>query len=181
MYFGAELKILDDEGNELPHDGQSAGNLCIRGWAVSSAYLKGESDKEFLDDGWFDTGDIATINDDGYLQLTDRAKDMIKSGGEWISSIDLENAAAGHPDVTAAAVIGVFHPKWDERPLLVVVLRQGASLDKNSIREHLEERVAKWWLPDDIIAVEDLPLGATGKIQKNELRQQFSDYRLESA
>lgn len=131
-----------------------------------------------LEGGWFDTGDIATINEDGYLQLTDRAKDMIKSGGEWISSIDLENAAAGHPDIAAAAVIGIYHPKWDERPLLVVVLRPGAELDKQGILDHLEGKVAKWWLPDDIVTVEELPMGATGKVQKNELRDQFSEYSL---
>jgi len=176
--FGAELKVVDEGGEELPHDGKSAGNLHIRGWAVSSAYLKGESNKEFLEGGWFDTGDIAVINEDGYLQLTDRAKDMIKSGGEWISSIDLENAATGHPDVAAAAVIGVFHPKWDERPLLTVVLKPGATLDSDSILGHLEGKVAKWWFPDDIVAVQSLPMGATGKVQKNELRAQFKDYSL---
>jgi len=174
--FGAELKIVGEGGEELPHDGKAAGNLCVRGWAVSSAYLKGESNKEFLADGWFDTGDIATINEDGYLQLTDRAKDMIKSGGEWISSIDLENAATGHPGVAAAAVIGVYHPKWGERPLLVVVLKPGSELDRQGVLDHLESKVAKWWLPDDIVTVEALPLGATGKVQKNELREQFKDY-----
>jgi len=179
--FGAELKIVDDSGQELPMDGKSAGNLLTRGWAVASAYLKGESNKEFLEGGWFDTGDIAVINEDGYLQLTDRAKDMIKSGGEWISSIDLENAAAGHPDVAAAAVIGVYHPKWDERPLMVVVMKPGCELDKQSILQHLEGKVAKWWFPDDIQAVAALPVGATGKVQKNELRAQFSDYAFSGA
>lgn len=176
--FGAELKVIDDEGNTLPHDGKSAGRLCIRGWAVASAYLKAESTDEFMTDGWFDTGDIAVITADGYLQLTDRAKDVIKSGGEWISSIDLENAAAGHPDVAAAAVIAMPHPKWDERPFMVVVLREGAELDKQSILDHLEDRVAKWWLPDDIVTAQALPLGATGKVQKNLLRDQFKDYSL---
>ncbi|MGI9293077.1 MAG: long-chain-fatty-acid--CoA ligase [Pseudomonadales bacterium] len=176
--FGAELKVVDADGNELPMDGESAGNLHIRGWAVASAYLHGESNKEFLDGGWFDTGDVATLNEDGYLQLTDRAKDMIKSGGEWISSIDLENAAVGHPDVAAAAVIGVHHPKWDERPLLVVAMKPDAELDKARILAHMQGKVAKWWLPDDIVAVEALPVGATGKVQKNELRQRFVDYSL---
>ncbi len=176
--FGAELRIVDEAGLELPHDGKTAGRLCIRGWAVASAYLKGTSSKEFLEDGWFDTGDIAVIDSEGYLQLTDRAKDVIKSGGEWISSIDLENAAVSHPDVAAAAVIGVAHPKWDERPLMTVVLRPGAELDKSGIREHLAGKVARWWLPDDIVALDTLPLGATGKVQKNELREQFRGYAL---
>lgn len=179
--FGAELKIIDEAGNELPMDGASTGTLCIRGWAVASAYLKSESRKEFLEGGWFDTGDIATLDEDGLLRLTDRAKDMIKSGGEWISSIDLENAASGHPDVAAAAVIGVHHPKWEERPLLIVVLKPGATLDRDSIRTHLARKVARWWLPDDIVTVDALPLGATGKVQKNALRDQFRDYSLESA
>jgi fatty-acyl-CoA synthase len=174
--FGAELKIVGEDGTEQPMDGKSAGNLYIRGWAVSSAYLKGESNKEFTEDGWFDTGDLATLDDHGYLQLTDRAKDMIKSGGEWISSIDLENAASGHPDLAAAAVIGIHHPKWDERPLLVVVLKPGQSLDKASVLQYLEGKVAKWWLPDDIVTADALPLGATGKVQKNELREQFKSY-----
>jgi acyl-CoA synthetase (AMP-forming)/AMP-acid ligase II len=176
--FGAELKVIDDEGNTLPHDGKSAGRLCIRGWAVASAYLKSESTDEFMDDGWFDTGDIAFITPDGYLQLTDRAKDVIKSGGEWISSIDLENAAVGHPDIAAAAVIAHPHPKWDERPLMVVVMRTGAELDKPSILTHIVEHVAKWWLPDDIVVVDALPMGATGKVQKNLLRAQFKDHVL---
>ncbi len=179
--FGAELKIIDEGGNELPMDGKSAGALCVRGWAVASGYHKAESTDDFLEEGWFDTGDIAYINDDGYLQLTDRAKDVIKSGGEWISSIDLENAAVSHPDIVTAAVIGIAHPKWDERPLLVVVLRPGAELNVESINTHLQTRVAKWWLPDDIQVVDVLPLGATGKVQKNELREQFKDYSLPGA
>ncbi len=175
--FGAELRIVNDDGEELPRDGKSAGKLLIRGWAVASRYLKSDSHDAFLNDGWFDTGDLGTIDPNGYLQLTDRAKDMIKSGGEWISSIDLENAAAGHPDLAAAAVIGISHPKWDERPLMVVVMKPGKVLDQNSILKHIEGKVAKWWLPDDIVAIETLPLGATGKVQKNELRDAFKDYR----
>ena len=179
--FGAEMKIVDENGTELPMDGQSAGNLYIRGWSVSSAYLKAESNKEFKEHGWFDTGDLATLDDQGYLQLTDRAKDMIKSGGEWISSIDLENVASGHPSLAAAAVIGVHHPKWDERPLLVVALKPGQSLDKANVLKYLEGKLPKWWLPDDIVTVDSLPLGATGKVQKNELRAQFKDYTLPGA
>lgn len=179
--FGAELKVIDEQGNTLPHDGKSAGRLCIRGWAVASAYLKSESTDEFMADGWFDTGDIAHISPEGYLQLTDRAKDVIKSGGEWISSIDLENAAASHPDIAAAAVIAQPHPKWDERPLLIVVLRQGAALNKQSVLDLLATRVERWWLPDDIVAVDALPLGATGKVQKNILRAQFNEPRISNA
>ena len=177
--FGAQLRIVDDAGLELPMDGVTSGNLQIRGWAVASGYLGSESEKEWTADGWFDTGDIATLDDEGYLQLTDRAKDVIKSGGEWISSIDLENAAIAHPDVLTAAVIGVPHPKWDERPLLIVVLRPGVELDREGIMATLVERVAKWWLPDDIQVVESLPIGATGKVQKAELRAMFSDYVLQ--
>ena len=179
--FGAELSIVNDEGEELPRDGKSAGKLLIRGWAVASSYLKSDSHDAFLEDGWFDTGDLGTIDSNGYLQLTDRAKDMIKSGGEWISSIDLENAASGHPDLAAAAVIGIAHPKWDERPLLVVVMKSGKTLNPKSILKHLEGKVAKWWFPDDIVTVDALPLGATGKVQKNELRHLFCDYRFPNA
>lgn len=174
--FGTDIRIVNDSGEELPRDGTSAGKLLVKGWAVSSAYMNGAGSDAFVEGGWFDTGDIATISEDGYLQLTDRAKDLIKSGGEWISSIDLENAASGHPDVAAAAVIGVAHPKWEERPLLLVVLEPGSDLDKNSILTHLEKQVAKWWLPDDIVALDELPMGATGKVLKNELRLRFKDY-----
>ncbi|MAG34362.1 MAG: long-chain fatty acid--CoA ligase [Deltaproteobacteria bacterium] len=176
--FGAELEVVDDAGKRLPADGKTAGRLRARGWAVSSAYLKAAPGDEFSDDGWFDTGDIATIDADGYVRLTDRAKDVIKSGGEWISSIELENASMSHPDVASAAVIGVSHPKWDERPLLVVVLEEGHFLDRDSLRAHLSSRVASWWLPDDIVTVEALPIGATGKVQKNLLRERFADYQL---
>ena len=178
--FGAELKIIDDMGDELPMDGKAAGNLCIRGWGIASDYLKGVSRKEFLDGGWFDTGDVATINEDGYLQITDRAKDMIKSGGEWISSIDLENAATGHPGVLEAAVIGVFHPKWDERPILIIV-PHGEPPDRQSVLDHLEGKVARWWFPDDIIFVDELPHGATGKVEKKTLREKFKDHKLPAA
>lgn len=173
--FGTELKIVDDDGNELPMDGKSAGNLHVRGWAVARAYLKMENGKDFKEDGWFDTGDFATLNDLGQLRLKDRVKDMIKSGGEWISSIDLENAVMGHPDLSAAAVIAAPHPKWEERPLMFVVLKPGCSLDKYSILKYLENKVAKWWLPDDIVAIDNLPLGSTGKVNKKLLREQFAE------
>ena len=174
--FGAELRVVDDSDRELPMDGKSAGRLQIRGWAVASAYLNREDTSGFTSDGWFDTGDLGTLNEHGQLQLTDRAKDMIKSGGEWISSIDLENAACGHNSVASAAVIGIPHHKWDERPLLLVVLKSGCALDKESILQFLERKVAKWWLPDDIVALDALPVGATGKVKKNLLREQFSAY-----
>ena len=176
--LGTEIKIIDDDGKELPMDGESAGRLCVRGWNVASSYYKQDKNDSFLEDNWFETGDIATINPDGFMKLTDRIKDMIKSGGEWISSIDLENAIIGHPDVSSAAVIGVYHPKWDERPLLIVVLKPDCELDKQSILKYMENKVTKWNLPDDIVSVKSLPIGATGKIQKNELREQLKDYSL---
>ncbi|MDX1570719.1 MAG: 3-(methylthio)propionyl-CoA ligase [Xanthomonadales bacterium] len=172
--YGVELRIIGPDGQPQPWDGESVGELECRGPWVSSAYFKNEGG-DILHDGWFPTGDIACIDSNGYLQLTDRAKDVIKSGGEWISSIELENEAVSHPGVAEAAVIGIAHPKWDERPLLVVV-PVGDFSDKASILEHLRGRVAKWWLPDDIQFVDELPHTATGKISKLELRTRFEDY-----
>jgi fatty-acyl-CoA synthase len=175
--FGVEMKITDDDGKALPWDGKTFGRLKVRGPAVAKAYFKNTDD--ILDaEGFFDTGDVATIDQYGYMQVTDRAKDVIKSGGEWISSIDLENLAVGHPKVAEAAVIGVTHPKWDERPLLVIVLRKGETATKDDILGFMQGKVAKWWLPDDVVFVEDIPHTATGKIQKTTLRKQFRDYRL---
>jgi 3-(methylthio)propionyl---CoA ligase len=178
-----DLKIVDGAGNALPHDGTAVGDLHVRGPWVISGYFRDEaaSAAAFDDEGWFKTGDVCSVDPDGYLRITDRSKDVIKSGGEWISSIDLENAAMGHPDVAEAAVIGVHHPKWDERPLLVVVLRPDRDLDKASILGFLAGRVAKWWLPDDVVAVEQIPHTATGKILKTRLRDDFSNYRLPTA
>lgn len=178
--FGVEMKITDDDGNELPRDGKAFGHLMVRGPWITNGYFKGEGG-DVLDDGWFDTGDVATLDDEGYMQITDRSKDVIKSGGEWISSIDLENLAVGHPDVTEAAVIGVAHPKWDERPLLIVVPREGASPDKDDILKYMDGKIAKWWMPDDVAFVEEIPHTATGKIQKLSLREQFKDYVLPTA
>ncbi len=175
--FGAELKIIDDNGEELPMDGMSAGRLCIRGWGIAKDYLKSESREEFLDGGWFDTGDVATINEDGYMRITDRAKDMIKSGGEWISSIDLENTAMGCAGVGAAAVIGIYHPKWDERPILIIVKKPEQDVSKEDILCYLKEKVPKLWLPDEIMFVDALPIGATGKVNKKDLREQFKDFQ----
>src|SRR5215510_9823803 len=176
--FGVEMKITDDNGKDLPWDGKTFGRLKVRGPAVARSYYKVEGDPVFEQDGWFDTGDVATLDQYGYMQITDRAKDVIKSGGEWISSIDLENLAVGHPKVAEAAVIGVSHPKWDERPLLVIVLKKGESASKGEILGFMQGKIAKWWMPDDVVFVDEIPHTATGKIQKLMLRQQFKDYRL---
>jgi acyl-CoA synthetase (AMP-forming)/AMP-acid ligase II len=178
--FTVEMKISDDAGRDLPWDGRTFGRLKVRGPAVARAYFREEAD--ILDaDGFFDTGDVATIDCHGYMQITDRAKDVIKSGGEWISSIELENLAIGHPDVAEAAVIGIDHPKWDERPLLVVVPREGRCLTRDAMLAYLNGKIAKWWMPDDVVFVDAIPHTATGKIQKTALRQQFRDYRLPGA
>ncbi len=169
--FGIEIKVVDETGATLPRDGSSQGELLIRGQWVVSGYFKGESSP--LQNGWFPTGDIASIEADGRMQIRDRSKDVIKSGGEWISSIDLENAALAHPGVAMAAVIGVKHPKWEERPLLLIVRKPDSSVTREELLEFLSARVAKWWLPDDVLFVDALPVGGTGKVQKNELRQKY--------
>jgi fatty-acyl-CoA synthase len=179
--FSVEMKITDDENNELPWDGKTFGRLKVRGPAVSSSYYKGRGAEQFDAEGWFDTGDVAHVDPHGYMQITDRAKDVIKSGGEWISSIDIENLAVGHPDVAEAAVIGVAHPKWDERPLLVVVVKEGRSPSKESILGFLEGKIAKWWMPDDVMFIDEIPHTATGKIQKTALRETLKDYSLPTA
>ncbi len=178
--FGVEMKITDDAGRRLPWDGKTFGRLKVRGFAVARAYFKHET--PILDDeGFFDTGDVGTIDAHGYLAITDRAKDVIKSGGEWISSIELENLAVGHPKVAEAAVIGVQHPKWGERPLLVVVLKEGQNASADELLAFLDGKVAKWWLPDDVVFVAEIPHTATGKIQKTALRQQFKTYAFPGA
>jgi fatty-acyl-CoA synthase len=176
--FGVELKITDDAGRRLPHDGKAFGHLMVRGPWVTSGYFRSEGGTILDPEGFFDTGDVATIDPDGYMQITDRSKDVIKSGGEWISSIDLENAAVGHPAVAEAAVIGVPHPKWQERPLLVIVCKQGQDVSREQMLLFLEGKVAKWWLPDDVAFVDELPHTATGKLLKTKLREHFRDYRL---
>jgi fatty-acyl-CoA synthase len=179
--FTDEMKVTDDAGKELPWDGKTFGRLKVRGPAVAGAYYKGR-DGDILDsEGFFDTGDVAHIDMHGYMQITDRSKDVIKSGGEWISSIELENLAVGHPEVAEAAVIGVPHPKWDERPLLVVVARKGSSPTKEAILDFIQPKVARWWMPDDVVFVDEIPHTATGKIMKTALRETFRDYRLPSA
>jgi len=176
--WGVDLKIVDDDGRQLPWDGKAFGEVYVRGPWIASGYFKGEGGSRLDADGFFPTGDVATIDPDGYLQLVDRAKDVIKSGGEWVSSIDLENAAMGHAAVAEAAVIGVPHPKWQERPLLVVVLRSGHSATREELLAHLSDQVAKWWLPDDVVFVGELPHTATGKVLKLKLREQYRDHRL---
>ncbi|RPH41830.1 MAG: long-chain-fatty-acid--CoA ligase [Burkholderiales bacterium] len=169
--YGIEIKVVDAEGVAVPRDGTTQGELMVRGQWILSRYFKAEGSA--LVDGWFPTGDIATIAADGVMQIRDRTKDVIKTGGEWISSIDLENAAVAHPAVAMAAVIGVKHPKWDERPLLFVVKKPGQALEKTEILDFLAQRVAKWWVPDDVVFLDALPVGGTGKVQKNELRAKF--------
>jgi fatty-acyl-CoA synthase len=179
--FTVEMKIADDAGNELPWDGKTFGRLLVRGAGVAREYFKGEGGKILDDNGFFDTGDVATIDPYGAMQITDRAKDVIKSGGEWISSIDLENLAIGHPKVAEAAVIGIQHPKWDERPLLVIVLKKDQSATKEEILGFMQGKIAKWWMPDDVVFVDEIPHTATGKIQKMTLRDQFRDYAFPAA
>ena len=179
--FGVSLKLTDETGQRLPHDGQAAGHLKIRGPWIAKAYYRDEGGPILDDEGYFDTGDVATIDPDGYMQITDRSKDVIKSGGEWISSIALENAAMGHLMIAEAAVIGIAHPKWQERPLMLVVVKPGQKLERESVLHFLEGRVAKWWLPDDVVFVKDLPHTATGKLHKAVLREQFRDYRFQDA
>ena len=178
--YGVEMKIVDPDGRELPWDGQSSGDLYVKGPWIISGYFKGEGGNPLVD-GWFPTGDVATIDADGFMQITDRSKDVIKSGGEWISSIDIENIAMAHPAVAMAACIGVRHPKWDERPLLVVVRKPGAEVTREALLAFYDGKVAKWQVPDDVAFVDAIPLGATGKMQKMKLREQFKDHRLPTA
>ncbi|QHS11408.1 long-chain-fatty-acid--CoA ligase [Sinimarinibacterium sp. NLF-5-8] len=177
--FGVQLKIVDEQGAELPRDGKAFGDLHVKGYWIVDQYYG--VDKNPLVDGWFPTGDVGTLDPDGFLQITDRSKDVIKSGGEWIGSIDLENVACAHPAVAQAAAIGAFHPKWDERPLLVVVKKPGQEVSKDELLAMYPGKVAKWWIPDDVTFVEELPLTATGKISKLKLREQLKDYKLPTA
>ncbi len=175
--YGVDMKIVDDLGNELPWDGKAYGNLLVKGPWVVSAYFKGEGGNP-LQDGWFPTGDVATIDPEGFMQITDRSKDVIKSGGEWISSIDIENIAMAHPAVQMAACIGMPHPKWDERPIVAVVKKPGVELTRDELIQFYEGKTAKWQIPDDVVFIEAIPLGATGKMQKMKLRELLKDYKL---
>jgi fatty-acyl-CoA synthase len=178
--FGVEMKITDDDDKNLPRDGKTFGRLKTRGFAIARSYFK--ENAGILDgEGFFDTGDVATIDRHGYMQITDRSKDVIKSGGEWISSIELENLAVGHPKVAEAAVIGVRHPKWDERPLLIIVLKKDQDVGKDDILGFMRGKVANWWMPDDVVFVDEIPHTATGKIQKMALRERYKDFVLPSA
>jgi fatty-acyl-CoA synthase len=179
--IGIELKLVNDAGEPLPHDGRTFGRLMVRGPFVVGEYFKGEGGDILDEDGFFDTGDVATIDEYGFMQITDRAKDVIKSGGEWISSIEIENLAVGHPKAALCAVIGAAHPKWDERPVLLVQLKPGEAGAKEEFLQHLEGRIAKWWMPDDVVFVDDIPLGATGKIDKKLIRERMKDYVLPTA
>ena len=182
VIYGVDMRVVGPDGEELPWDGQSSGELQVRGPWITRSYFRGEGGDPLQYDaagqGWFPTGDVATIDAEGYMQITDRSKDVIKSGGEWISSIDLENLALAHPAVAMAAVIGIRHPKWDERPLLIVVRKSGVQVSREELLAHYNGRIAKWWTPDDVQFVDSLPIGATGKILKTKLREQFKDYRL---
>lgn len=174
--YGVEMKIVDDNNAELPWDGEAFGSLKVRGpWVCSSYY--DYQDNSHDADGWFDTGDVATIDENGFMQITDRSKDVIKSGGEWISSIDIENTAANHPDVAEAAVVGMFHEKWSERPLLLVIKKEGAQLTREQMLAWFEGKVESWWVPDDCLFVDEFPYTATGKVSKKDLREQYKDYQ----
>jgi len=176
--FGVEMRITDDDDKPMPWDGKKFGRLKVRGFAVIQNYFRGEGGEILDNEGFFDTGDVATIDPEGFMQITDRSKDVIKSGGEWISSIDLENLAVGHPDIAEAAVIGVHHPKWDERPLLVVVAKEGCEPKAEEVLDYLRPKIAKWWMPDDMQVVKEIPHTATGKINKLKLREVFKGYKL---
>jgi len=178
--YGVDMKIVGDDGRELPWDGEASGELLVRGPWIIRSYFKGEGGDPLVD-GWFPTGDVAKIDADGFMQITDRSKDVIKSGGEWIGSIDIENIAMAHPAVAMAACIAAQHPKWDERPLLVVMKKPGQEVSREELLKFFEGRIAKWWTPDDVVFVDAIPLGATGKMQKNKLREQFKNHKLPTA
>ena len=178
--YGVDMKIIGEDGKELPWDGKTYGDLLVKGPWIVKEYFKGEGGDP-LQDGWFPTGDVATIDADGFMQITDRSKDVIKSGGEWISSIDVENIAMSHPAVAMAACVGMPHPKWDERPIIAVVKKPGAAVSVAELLKFYEGKTAKWQIPDDVVFVDAIPLGATGKMQKMKLREQLKDYKLPTA
>jgi fatty-acyl-CoA synthase len=185
VVFGVDMKIVDEAGKELPWDGKHSGELLVRGPWIIGTYFKGEGGDPLVKDeaghGWFPTGDVSLIDEHGFMQITDRSKDVIKSGGEWIGSIDLENIAMAHPAVAMAACIAAFHPKWDERPLLVVMKKPGAEVTREELLAFYDGKIAKWWMPDDVVFTDAIPLGATGKMQKNKLRDMFKGHKLPTA
>ncbi|MGH9751763.1 MAG: AMP-binding protein, partial [Blastocatellia bacterium] len=178
---GLKLRIVDDAGAEVAHDGVAMGRLLIKGPWIASTYYKEDPTPEKFPDGWLDTGDVATLDAEGYMAIADRSKDLVKSGGEWISSVDLENAIMAIPGVAEAAVIAINHPKWQERPLACVVIKQGAAVTKEQIYDHLGRNFAKWWMPDDIVFIEAVPKTSVGKFDKKTLREQFKDFQLATA
>jgi 3-(methylthio)propionyl---CoA ligase len=180
VIYGVDMKIVAEDGHELPWDGEASGDLLVRGPWILERYFKGEGGDP-LKDGWFPTGDVAKIDAEGFMQITDRSKDVIKSGGEWIGSIDLENIAMAHPGIAMAACIAAFHPKWDERPLIVAMRKPGATVTREELLAFFEGKIAKWWTPDDVVFVDAIPLGATGKMLKHRLREQFKDHKLPTA
>jgi acyl-CoA synthetase (AMP-forming)/AMP-acid ligase II len=180
VVFGVDMKIVDAEGSELPRNGSVSGDLLVRGHWIVQSYFK-QDGPDPLTKGWFPTGDVANISADGLMKITDRSKDVIKSGGEWIGSIDLENIAMAHPAVTMAACIAIAHPKWDERPMLVVVKKSGVDITREEIISFFDGKIAKWWTPDDVVFVDAIPLGATGKMLKHKLREQFKEHKLPTA
>jgi acyl-CoA synthetase (AMP-forming)/AMP-acid ligase II len=180
VVYGVDMKIVGEDGKELPRDGKASGELMVRGPWIISSYFKSDGGDPLVD-GWFPTGDVSTIDTDGFMKITDRSKDVIKSGGEWIGSIDLENIAMAHPEVAMAACIAAHHPKWDERPLLIVTRKPGSELSRDELLGFYEGKIARWWAPDDVVFVDSIPLGATGKMLKNKLRERFQDYRLPTA
>ena len=173
--LGVEICLKDDDDKPLPHDGKAFGHLKIRGPIIAGEYFKGAGGNILDDEGYFDTGDVATIDPEGFMQITDRAKDVVKSGGEWISTIEIENIAVGHPKAALAAVVGVPHPKWDERPVLLIKLKPGETATRIEFLDFLQGKIAKWWTPDDVLFVEDIPLGATGKIDKKVIRKRLAE------
>jgi fatty-acyl-CoA synthase len=173
---GVDIRIVDEAGRELPWDGATMGELQVRGPWVTSGYYHDERGEQSFTDGWFRTGDVATVDSEGYIQIMDRTKDLVKSGGEWISSVDLENAIMAHPKVAEAAVVGVFHPKWQERPLACVVAKPGQSVTTEEILEHLKDKFAAWWLPDDVVLIDEVPKTSVGKFDKKVLRQRYAAY-----
>tara|TARA_R110002073_G_scaffold97981_1_gene224831 strand:- start:828 stop:1532 length:705 start_codon:yes stop_codon:yes gene_type:complete len=179
--YGVDMMIVDENDQEQPWDGNAVGELMVRGPWVIDAYFNTEKTSSHRIDGWFGTGDVVAIDPDGYIWITDRIKDVIKSGGEWISSIELENIAVGHPKVAEAAVIGIHHPRWDERPLLVIVQQPGETVTKDEMLAWFDGKIAKWWTPDDVVFVDELPHTATGKLSKLQLRDRFNDYELPTA